>query len=181
MTLQDEGGQFAVFIGIATKCMAVVAGLGIIGLLIISMADLLSRYFWSRSIAGVVEYVEVGLAAIVFLGMGRALRQGTHVATPMVTSRLGLTLAASIRLLGNLIVVAFLTWMVIVNAERAWDSFQADEIRMGLAEVPVWPARICITVGLLGLALEFIVVTYGNARTLLARRGGRTTVVGELT
>ena len=156
----------------AGKVLALLAGLLICGLMILTVLDVLGRSTTS-GIDGSLEFTEVLLVATVFVGMASAQIQRVHVSTPILTDRLPGRAATIARAIGKVVVVVFLVWAAVATAETGWESFQAREYRFGIAEVPVWPAKLVIPLGFAAFALVVIAQLSRDIRDLLSSRGGR--------
>lgn len=128
--------------------LAVFAAACVMAMMLLTCLDTGMRWFTGRSVAGVQEIVEQLMVAIVFLGMAYALRRGDHVAVKIVTDALSVRLAATLRLVGMVIMIFVVAWMTWRTGTHAWRSFLAGEVRFGLLQVPVWPARVAIPLGL---------------------------------
>ncbi len=118
-------------------------------------ADVIRRAITGRSIGGVLETSEVLLVFIVFLGLGYTQSTGAHVATSALTSRLQRVPRRVVQAIGLSFALIFLAWAIYATGTRAWDAFQIREYRFGLLQVPIWPGRIAVVVG---LALWFLEV-----------------------
>lgn len=121
------------------------------------MLDVASRALQNRPIAGVSEASEVGLVAIVFLGVAYAQARNDHVATTLVTSRLPIRLSAALRSIAYTVVAITVLWLAWATGERAVESIIQLELRYGFVRIPIWPARACITLGLIALLLEVLI------------------------
>lgn len=68
--------------------MAIVSGIFIVVLMLLTVSDMTLRKFFSSGVPGAVEINEVVLVAIVFLALTSAEMTDTNVRTPLVTERL---------------------------------------------------------------------------------------------
>lgn len=134
--------------------LAVFAAACVMGMMLLTCLDTGMRWFTGRSVAGVQEIIEQLMVAIVFLGMAYALRRGDHVAVKIVTDAVPVRLAAVLRLVGIAVMIFVVAWMAWRTGIHAWRSFLSGEVRFGLLQVPVWPARIAIPLGLGALILQ---------------------------
>lgn len=123
-------------------------------LLVMLVAEVAVRELVGRSLLGTIELSEVLLVLVVALGAAHAQRAGAHVSTDLVTSRFAPTTGAVIRVTGMVVAAGFLLWTAWASAERGWESFESGESRFGITDVPVWPARVVLPVGLALLALQ---------------------------
>ena len=137
-----------------SAAFAVLASACVMSMMVLTCLDSGMRWFTGRSVAGVQEIVEQLMVAIVFLGMAYALRRGEHVSVKIFTSALPVRAAAVLRLIGIAIMIGIVAWMTWRTGQTAWRSFLTGEVRFGLLQVPVWPARFAIPLGLAALILQ---------------------------
>ncbi len=127
-------------------------------LLLMLVAEVAVRELVGRSLLGTIELSEVLLVFIVALGTAHAQRTGAHVSTDLVTSRFPPVTGAAIRVTGMTIAAGFLLWTAWASAERGVASFRSGESRFGITEVPVWPARLVLPLGLALLAVQCLLM-----------------------
>ncbi|GAA1821532.1 TRAP transporter small permease subunit [Nesterenkonia flava] len=130
------------------RLLAGVAMVIIVFMMVATVADVLRRETTGRAIPGVIEMGEVLMVASVFLGLAFAETRGAHVHMNIVLRRLPERTAAVVTSVGLVLVLLVVGWMAIVTGERAWAAFQTQEYRFGLVQIPVWPARIALALGL---------------------------------
>lgn len=128
-------------------------------MMIATTTDVVSRNFAGRSVPGLLELSATLLVATVFLGLSYAGAANAHVSVDLITSRFPLSvsrrLAGFMWLLGG----AMTVWFIYATAKRALDSFEMQEITVGLVDWPLWPARWIVVIGL----VAFLIVTLSNA------------------
>ena len=141
---------------------SVVRALGAVGqgllvvLTVLVVVEVAARFITGRSVPGTVEYVEVVMVAAIFLSLALAEKEGAHVRVTSVHDRLPVGVKEGTRALGAVVSVGFLTVMTCATAIRATNSLVSREFRFGIAEVPIWPARMAIALGTLVLTIEVI-------------------------
>ena len=125
-------------------------------MVIITILDVLSRHLLHRPIPGVIELNEVLMVGIVFLGLGMAQKEKSHIRAELFVSRL----SPKLRRLFDILALVFSTcfWVVLLSQAlpRAWESYLTGEYREGLIKFPVWPARWALAIGLLIICLQLI-------------------------
>lgn len=141
---------------VTSRALSWVSGLMVIALMLIVVGNVVMRAFFSSSIAGSVEFTEVLLAFVVFAGVAYAQQSRSHVNTTLVTSRLSPRAARIVRTVGLLVVAAVLAWTVIATADRGIEAWRTGEARFGIREVPTWPGRLTVPIGLAILTLEVV-------------------------
>lgn len=128
--------------------VAVLSSLCTLALAATITLDVASRIITGGSIGGLVELSETLLVAIVFFGVSYAAYTGGHVSMNLVTNVLPERVAATVRALAYILVLAFLLWLIQATGARATESFMSGEYQFGLTHFPLWPARWMIVVGL---------------------------------
>lgn len=155
---------------IISALLAVLAAACVMAMMLLTCLDTSMRWFTGRSVAGAQEIIEQLMVAIVFLGMAYALRRGDHVAVKIVTDALPVRLAAILRLAGMAVMVFVVAWMAWRTGMHAWRSFLSGEVRFGLLQVPVWPARVAIPLGLGAMILQALPGMYDQLHMLRTGR-----------
>lgn len=142
------------------------SGAGIVLLMLPTVIDVSYRKAFGPSLPGIVEYSEVGLVVVVYLAMAAALRTKAHIATPILTSRLGARAAAFVRLAAQALMWVALGVMTYGSAGIALEATVSGEYRFGMIEVPVWPAKLAVPIGLLLLLVELTRQMLNETRVL---------------
>lgn len=137
--------------------LAIVAGLlaslSLIILMFGGALDAILRSLGSSGLRGLIEYGEVLLVILAFLGLGRAEQRASHVRLDLVLSRVPPRAAAVAEGSGLAIVLALLLLMVYATGQAAIDSIVSGEVRVGIQSVNVWPGRLSVTIGTAVVAL----------------------------
>lgn len=136
------------------------AALIIVAIMFSTAADVTSRQLTGSSIAGVVEYSEVLMVSLIFLGLAYAQRTGAHIGVDIFLERMPARAAHVVRAVGLLIAFLVVAIMAYETLQVALRSFESREFRFGLVPVPIWPARLLIPLGLAALLLELSVSVY---------------------
>jgi TRAP-type C4-dicarboxylate transport system permease small subunit len=149
------------------RVTSICAGAAIVLLMLVTVVDVFMRQFLTSGVRAVIEITEVSLVAVVFAGMVGAEVAGRHVRTPVVLNLLPSRPAATLRLAGLALSAVTTGWIALATANQAVQSVSNREARFGLLQVPVWPARVIIPLGMAGLCLMFVVRAVGLARRIL--------------
>lgn len=147
-------------IHLLSKTFGVIAAVLIIVIMLSTAADVAVRQATGASIPGVVEYSEVLMVGLVFLGLAYAQRARAHIGVDLVTERMPVRVAHIARAIGLTIAFVVLAIMAYETFEVALRSFESREFRFGLVQVPIWPARMIIPIGLVALLLELSISLY---------------------
>ncbi|MHA7140408.1 TRAP transporter small permease subunit [Arthrobacter sp. Sr33] len=167
---EEGGGRTRRAIIIVARVLAAISGLLIVLMMVSTVADVSRRQFLGEAIPGVIEMGEVLMVATVFLGLAYTEIGGKHVNMTLVIRKLPPRMAAIANTVGLLLVLFVVGWMVYVTGERAIEATEAQEYRFGLVQIPVWPARIALAVGLTAYFLALVARLPGNIRNITAPR-----------
>lgn len=143
-------------VGVISQVLAVISAGFIMVIMLIMVADVMQRYFTGSSLAGALEYSEVLMVGVIYLGLAFAQRKGDHIGVDIFINRMPTRAAQLLEATGLIIVALALLWMAWETALVAQASVATGEYRFGLAQVPVWPARIVIPLGIVVLLLELV-------------------------
>ena len=133
-----------------------VAVLATLALMIIGGLDVLSTYFLHKPIPAALEFQEVLLAAMVFMGLSHAQSLREHISVDIVIQNLPPRLRRGLDLfvlLASAIVFAIIAWRC---AELARASVAMRETASASLAFPVYPAKILVALGAALAALECI-------------------------
>lgn len=133
------------------------SALGILLLMLLTVTDMASRNLQNTGVPGAVDAASVLLVFIVFLGLPIGEQRKTHVRTALLTDRLPAGTAAAVRILSGGCTTCITGYMAWETRGAAIRSFQIREYVLGLVNVPVWPAKVVIPVGLLVLSLVSLI------------------------
>ncbi len=139
------------------KAVSLTAGLILLGLLLVNTADVVMRTAGLGTVRGIIEWTEIIIPAVVFASLAPAFLARMHVSVDLVTHRLSPRWAATTEAFGLMVSALVLGLWTIAAARVAWASFQRREFRFGLVEVPVWPVRIVVPIGI-GLFVVVVVL-----------------------
>ncbi|HSV17729.1 MAG TPA: TRAP transporter small permease [Casimicrobiaceae bacterium] len=140
-----------------TRGLAVVAGVLVALIMLVTCLDVLSRTAVNRSIQGASELVVLFLVALVFLGLAGAQASGSNFSVTILVrllSRKARRVISAMTTLIALVAVGFLTWF---SWTRAIASVAAREESYGVIPFPVWPSRLIIAIGLTMLVVQLLV------------------------
>lgn len=156
-------------LGAGSRGLGLVAGGAILLLMFATVLDVVSRKAGGGGLAGVVEWTEVLLVVVVYAAMMGAELSGAHIrGMSFLTDRQRSVVAPLARSLGSLLATAVLVWAVVMTGDDAWASIELGEYRMGLVQVPIWPAKLAIPIGLAGFAAVMLYRAFDQGRQALA-------------
>lgn len=152
----DPDKPFRIFSGVASTPLGVVSGLIILVLALITVVDVIARASTIGSVPGALEVSEVLLVVCVFFAFGAAQASGAHVATSVVTERLSARARLTVLRIAAVLVCVMLIALVIATAQEAITSVARGDYRFGLIQVPLWPAKVAVVIGMVVYLVEFV-------------------------
>lgn len=140
-----------------SSVLSIVAGVAIVGLMLITVIDVVLRKFFASGFPGAIEINEIALVVIVFLAMMSAEMLSVHVRTPILTERVSPTAANILHIIGFTPAVVFLTWLTIRTSQEALKSVASGEFRFGIVNIPLWPGKVAVAIGVAGLTIAIAI------------------------
>lgn len=136
------------------NALVVVAGAIVFFLMLYGAADVLSRWLLNRPLPSTYEYMELGMVAVVYLGVAQVQRLRGHIAVDFLNKYFPTRVNEVIDLIGclfGLVLAGVIAWW---GAAAAWSSFETGEYIGSVARVHVLPARVALLIGLLILFIR---------------------------
>lgn len=144
---------------IAAQALVIVAGLLLIGIMFLTVADVIGRASVNASILGTVEISQLALVGIAYLGLAAAELDDRHVSVDLVEMNVSHRVRivfAWIRTVLFAVVGLILTWGLWMSLTSALDR---GEVTNGILRLSTWPVKATL---LAGFAL-FLVVAFWRA------------------
>jgi len=128
-------------------------GLAVVGILLLTAADVVGRYFLGQPLRGADEGTGFLVVFVVMLGAAEALRRGDHIAIDLLHAKAGARARRWLELWAMLGVLAFAGLLLVaawntVAFSRAFGAYSS-----GALEVPLWMPQSAMVVGAALLAL----------------------------
>lgn len=118
--------------------MHAIAGLTLLALLALTVADIIGRSAFNNPVPGTVEVTALALVVIVYLGLAHSEDLGDHITVDIVYLRLGPHSRAVLNVVTRLFsfaVMVLVAWQLVAFARR-----QADGgFTTAVLEWPIWP------------------------------------------
>lgn len=159
-------------IRLISRLLAIVAGIAILVMLVLATADVLTRYIRGRGITGVVEYSEILLVLLTLLSLAHAQRHDAHVAVDFLSQRLPTRIAALIQAIALAVIIGAIVVLIRRSTEIAMESWSGGEHTLGIARVPLWPARFAVPIGFAAFLLELLATAIRQAGIALTSPPG---------
>ncbi|WP_299558517.1 TRAP transporter small permease subunit [uncultured Mycolicibacterium sp.] len=156
-------------VAVIVQGLSAVAGLLLLTLIVLTIADVVSRNASGRSIVGTVDISTMLLVAIAFLGLAAAEADGRHVAVELVEMRLGPGARVVFSVLRALLLVGLGLLMVWGLGEVLASAVERGETTNDILRLPTWPAKLVL---LVSFAAFFVVAVWKELLTFAAIRDG---------
>ncbi len=155
------------------RLLAVVAATFTVIAALLLTAEVLSRAFLNQPVRGLFEYMQILVVLIAFLGLAEAERHGDHIRVTLLTERMPLVPRLAARTIAMILSALIVLWMTVMSWIELTKSLNRGEFQAGLLNLPVWPARTIIVIGLAALFLMYVVRTAETAIELKNSFAGR--------
>lgn len=152
----SAGGKVSRATSIISFSSAALSSVLLLALVGVLVTDVFLRNAFNEPLTGTVPWVEVLLVSFAALSLAPTALKGGHISVQVLMERLPVTVRKWCELTTHVLLIALLTWMVYGTASAAVTSFQRGETRVGIVNVPAWPARVFITIGLVLLLIFFL-------------------------
>lgn len=153
--------------------LSAVAGLLLLGLIGLTIADVVSRNAGGRSIVGTVDISTMLLVAVAFLGLAAAEADGRHVAVELVENRVGARIRLVFSVVRALLLVGLGVLMTWGLGEVLVSALERGETTNDILRLPTWPAKLVL---LGSFAIFFVVAVWKELLTFAALRAEPTAV-----
>lgn len=145
-----------------------IAGIGIVIMLVLVTADVFSRTLLNMAIPGtdtiVASYLMV---ATIFLPLAIIELLDENIAVDIVRDNVPDLMKDLFDILAHLLAGGFYLILAWIYYEVAVEAFERKEFVTGTWDVPIWPARIFMPVGLFVAALAALMKLFLAARALI--------------
>lgn len=130
-----------------TRWLHYLSGALLVGLMVLTVLNILGRWLFNTPVAGTVELTEIGMVAIVFMGLAYAEVRGDHIRVDLLYEQLGARGRRALSLFAVLVsvaTVAVLTWRLWTYASRLHASGRTTSA----LQIPLsWVAWIAVAGG----------------------------------
>lgn len=118
--------------------------------------DIIGRTFFNRPITGVLEFNEILMVAIVFLGLAWTQGERGNIRVEVLVTRLSPRVQSVLALIVWSLALALWIAIAIGGAKEAAFSVSIGESYYGAARMPIWPARIAFAFGASLLSIQLL-------------------------
>jgi|TARA_R110002124_G_scaffold11573_4_gene54802 TRAP-type C4-dicarboxylate transport system permease small subunit len=171
----QPGGPVALWLNRLTLALAVIGGLGTLGIMAIINADVVGRGVFGTPVPATAEIVSAAIVAIVFLQLPQATAAGRNVRSDMLLTRLSRGDGRAGHLMNTLHHAAgtlMLGILLYYIAPGILDSIEGNETvgLYGIFTMPRWPFVVCVLAGCALTLAQYAMLTIGFAMQTFGRR-----------
>ncbi len=152
---------------LAIRGLGLAAGVLLLLIILLTVADVISRNLRDRSIVGTVDITTMLLVATAYLGLASAEADGRHVSVELVESRLGGRTRLAFSVLRSALFVGLGVLMTWGLTEVLISATERGETTNDILRLPTWPAKVVL---LVSFAVFFIVAIWRELLTFAAVR-----------
>ena len=136
--------------------LLMVAGICVLAVMIIIILNVVIRNVFNSSLDGAIEIVGLLLVGIVVLGFSYVQGLKNNIIVELITVRLSDAYKSVLDMFGYLLGLI----VVSIISRQAIHYFIASlingETTMGVVEIPLWPAKLILTVGVTTLCIRLL-------------------------
>ncbi len=107
-------------------------------------------------VPGAYEIVAILHVGIVFLGVAYVQRLKGHIFIEIATEKLPEKIKQGLNFFGYLIGFIICAVLTRQSSMTAWEAFLTKEFAMAIVDIPVWPAKLVIALGMATLTLRLL-------------------------
>jgi len=133
------------------------AKIGLVGLLLIVIHEVVVRYVFNSPTLHSVELSEYLLVLVVFMSIGWVLKEDRHVAVTFAVDLLPEKVHLVLKTLTSLLTMTFLGILVWKGGKTAFTAYTGNYHSSSLLNFPMWIPYAFIPLGALVLSLQYLV------------------------
>jgi TRAP-type C4-dicarboxylate transport system permease small subunit len=140
-----------------------VAGALIVGVVVITVYNVVGRWLFDAPLRGVVELTELAMVGIVYLGMAYAQQRDSHITVNLLYQRLGRRWRAAVDAFAaavGVVVVALIAWRLYAYAE----VLEAGGRTTASRRIPLYPLAYLAIVGLTAYVIALVTTVVRSLR-----------------
>lgn len=149
------------------RVFAKISGICVTVMMLFTTLDVFMRYVFNSPVKGNYEFQEIMVVCVAFLGLSYVQSLRLHIVMDLLPEVLSDENQQVIRLLGDTIFVfiAFLiSWQTGI---QAWLAYINDDYYWGIVQIPTWPPKLAITLGMGLLCIRLIADVVRNPLWLI--------------
>jgi C4-dicarboxylate transporter, DctQ subunit len=140
-------------------------GLVIFLLIFLATANVLGRWFFNIPISGYIDWVEQAMAFMAFLGIAYTQRLGGHIRMDMLVGKLHGTRLWFVELVSTTLMFLLTLLLIYGTYLHFLRAYTIGDSSVDI-DLPIWPAKLVVTVALSILALRLLLQIWGYIRAI---------------
>ena len=154
------------------KVFGVIAGATVLILMLLAVVSVGGRNLFNAPLPGYVDWIQVLMPLIAFLGISYAQRDGGHIRMDILIGRLqgrALWTAEFVTTLVTLGLILLLVWGSWAHFDRSFDFSRPLWSRDSTIDIglPVWPSKILVPVAFSVLCLRLLIQIWAYGRAFV--------------
>ncbi len=141
---------------VLTLC-GLTAGIALMAVMVLVVANVFMRYVFNAPIAGTLEMTEGALPIIVFLSLAMTQYEGGHIKVVLLTRALPPRARRAAVVFAMLAGALLFAWATYAGWRLAAKSYAIGEIERGSIRYPLWPIKGAIALGMALLTVQFLI------------------------
>ncbi len=142
------------------------AKVALLFLMLGTTADVVLRNIFNISVIGVFELSEIAMVLVVCLGLGWTFVDDGHIKVTLLLEKLTPRANLLVGAIVGVVVVVFIIFLAYPSTIEAIRSTSIKEFRWGVIEVPIWWAKVILSICLWFTCLQFLLAVLNNLRLL---------------
>ena len=156
------------------RVFALFSGIFVFGLMVLAVVSVTGRQFFNRPLPGYVDWIELSMPFIAFLGIAYVQRLGGHIRMDIVVGQLKgrvLWAAEIITTVCVLLLIVLLIWGSWAHFDRSFDMSAPNWSRDSTIDIglPIWPAKLVVPLAFSILAIRLLLQLWGFGRAFVRR------------
>lgn len=144
--------------------MAGLAGAALFVMMLMVVANTLTRKFLNWPITGVFELTASMLTLAVFLALAYTQKAGAHISVDVVSRHFSGATRTLFEIAAPVLGALCFAWATYASWLFAFESYEMGEQEWGSITYPIWPVKMLVCFGLAALTLRYVVEIFIVAR-----------------
>jgi len=148
-----------------------IGGLAVFSLMILAVISVTGRHLFNQPLSGYVDWIEIIMPVIAFLGISFSQRLGGHIRMDILIMNLKgrpLWIVEIISSIIILLLILLLLWGSWAHFQRSFDLSaplwsRDSSVDIGL---PIWPAKLIVPLAFFILVMRLVLQIWGYARAI---------------
>lgn len=153
--------------------LALISGFAVFSLMLLAVVSVGGRNFFNSPLRGYVDWIEMAMPIIAFMGISYAQRDGGHIRMDILVGRLkgrSLWIAEFITTAAILVLMILLVWGSWAHFQRSFDfgaPWWSRDSSIDIA-LPLWPAKLLAPVAFSVLCLRLVLQLIAYAKVIIS-------------